>query len=75
LGELLVLTRHIRRAAGIGVKRRLRHLRPEFIKAALKRSEIGKVFHEMREARGDLRIARAAGCDWMAAIDSRGDSA
>src|SRR4051812_35206218 len=66
LREFLLFAHHFGRAPRARVERRLRHLRREFVEAALKRCEIRKVVHgNTRRGQADLRIARTAGCDWM----------
>ena len=47
LPQLLLLTGDLRHPAGIGVERRLRHLRLEFVEAELKRGDVWQWLHAL----------------------------
>ena len=69
--DLLLFAGNIGRFAGVIVEGRLRHLRIEFVEAALKRSNVRKCVHGT-SGLDDLRIARPAACGLAAAIGSQG---
>jgi hypothetical protein len=53
LREALMLTHDVGGLAGVGVERRLRHLRAEFFKALLKQSDVGEAVHQGSESEGE----------------------